>query len=230
MWNRKEIKALGKEKMMGNYFRCLAAGLVYWFFFGSSGSIVFNRSQDLMNEIKNDPDFINLLVFILAVFGVLIVIGILIRLFLYNPLEVGCNRFFLANQDAPAELGELGFSFKNNYKSAALGLFLRDLFMFIGFCLFIIPGIVLAYMFRMVPFILADDPQCGGFEAIKRSMAMMRGHKWRAFIFDLSFIGWGILSLISCGAVSVFYLTPYKMNADAALYNAIKGEAVIVEA
>ena len=50
---------------------------------------------------------------------------------------------------------------------------------------------------------------------------MMTGDKMNAFIFDLSFIGWAILVLISCRLVGLFYVTPYKANADAELYAAL---------
>ncbi len=50
----------------------------------------------------------------------------------------------------------------------------------------------------------------------------MKGHKWNAFVYDLSFIGWFILSAFTCGLLGVFYVFPYKFNSDAALYQAIK--------
>ena len=51
---------------------------------------------------------------------------------------------------------------------------------------------------------------------------MMKGHKWNTFVYDLSFIGWFLLSVITVGIVGLFYVNPYKQNADAALYESIK--------
>ena len=56
----------------------------------------------------------------------------------------------------------------------------------------------------------------------KKSRAMMQGHKWAAFVYELSFIGWAILAGLTLGILGVFYVNPYKQNADAALYESIK--------
>ena len=52
---------------------------------------------------------------------------------------------------------------------------------------------------------------------------MMNGNKMKAFMLDLSFIGWYLLSVITVGLVGFFYYRPYKLSADAALYEAIRG-------
>ena len=108
--------------------------------------------------------------------------------------------------------------------NAVSGIFLRDLFTFLGFILFIIPGLILGYSYRLVPYILADDPQIKGSDALRMSRSMMQGHKLSAFIYDLSFIGWYLLGIITCGIAIAFYVRPYKLNADAALYLAIKSQ------
>ena len=62
---------------------------------------------------------------------------------------------------------------------------------------------------------------------IKRSMEMMKGNKWKAFVFDLSFLGWELLGLLTCGILDFFYVRPYKLNADAALYQAIRDSSSV---
>ena len=60
-------------------------------------------------------------------------------------------------------------------------------------------------------------------EAFAESKRMMDGQKWKAFVLDLSFIGWDILSgLFTMGLLSVFFVAPYKRSAQAALYDALK--------
>ena len=59
-------------------------------------------------------------------------------------------------------------------------------------------------------------------EAFAKSKAMMKGNKWKAFVLDLSFLGWELLSLLTCGILSVFYVTPYVNATNAALYDALK--------
>ncbi len=70
--------------------------------------------------------------------------------------------------------------------------FLTVLFVALWNMLFIIPGIIAAYRYRMAYFIMLDDPDCGALEAIRRSKGMMRGHKARLFVFDLSFVNWAL--------------------------------------
>ena len=53
----------------------------------------------------------------------------------------------------------------------------------------------------------------------------MRGHKWEAFVLELSFLGWDILSLFTCGILNVFWVMPYKHATYAEFYTALKAEA-----
>lgn len=46
----------------------------------------------------------------------------------------------------------------------------------------------------MIPYLLADNPQMTKEQAFAESKRMMQGQKWKAFVLDLSFIGWYILS------------------------------------
>ena len=86
----------------------------------------------------------------------------------------------------------------------------------------IIPGIVKGYEYRMIPYLLADHPEMTKDEAFAASKEMMMGQKWNAFVLDLSFIGWDILSSMTFGILDIFYVMPYKMSTNAALYEAIK--------
>ena len=104
--------------------------------------------------------------------------------------------------------GYIGKAFSLNFR-----LFFRIAF---GFVLFIIPGIVAIYKYNLADFILAENPELSAREAILRSREIMKGHKWKKFCLDLSFIGWDILAgIVPCGLV---FLTPYKQAADAAFY------------
>lgn len=47
---------------------------------------------------------------------------------------------------------------------------------------------------------------------------IMEGEKWNAFVLDLSFFPWVLLTIISCGLVGVFYLEPYYQLTCGALY------------
>lgn len=103
-------------------------------------------------------------------------------------------------------------------------MFIRDLFVGIGFCIFIFPGIYLAYQYRMVAYILAENPNMSSKEVLSASKEMMQGNKWKTFVLDLSFILWNFLSAITFGLVGIFYVEPYRHLTYAALYKAISTE------
>lgn len=227
MWNRSEVKAKGKESFKRNYWKSVLVAFIYTLFFTSTTASVRNNQEQLSStfseQIANDPSFALLVLVVLGIIGAILFVLKLVDLFVFNPLEVGCNRFFLVNQETDAQLPELLHAFKNNYVGTVLGLFIRDILIGLGCICFLIPGFILMYSYRMVPYILAEDPSISATEALKKSRAMMQGQKWACFVYDLSYIGWYILSLCTIGLVGLFYVNPYKQNADAELYRRIRG-------
>ena len=187
-------------------------------------------SDDNGNEIDvNETDIaFGIAVFsivALTVFAIVLVasaIGIAIDVLLINPVEFGCRNFFKRNLDEPAKLSSLTFAFDKNYKNAVKTAFFKDLFIWLWSLLFVIPGIIKAYEYRLVPYIFAENPDMKYSDILAESSKLMKGNKWKTFVLDLSFIGWELLSLCTCGLLSVFYVDPYKLQTDAALYEAIK--------
>ncbi len=155
---------------------------------------------------------------------IVIAIAIPLAIFVFNPLVLGAKSFFYVNIKEDADIKELGKGFDKSYLNRVKILFLVDLFVFLWSLLFVIPGIIKAYEYRMIPYLLAENPDMSREEAFATSKKMMTGNKWNAFVFDLSFIGWFLLSGITCGIVGIFYTNPYYYQADAMLYDAIKYE------
>ena len=162
-----------------------------------------------------------LIVFII-VFVALMAVVILLDVFIFNPLEVGCKKYYLRNLNEPAQVGNIGYAFDNNYKNITKTMFFRDLFTVLWTLLFIIPGIVKSYEYQMIPYLLADNPQMTKEQAFEESKRMMQGQKWKAFVLDLSFIGWNILSALTLGILGIFYVQPYMDATHAALYEALR--------
>ena len=77
-------------------------------------------------------------------------------------------------------------------------------------CLTIVGGFIKIYSYKLVPMIIAENPELSAKEAIKLSEDMMKGYKWRAFLIDLSFIGWDILNILTLQILGVFFLEHYK--------------------
>lgn len=158
----------------------------------------------------------------LVIFVVAFAIAFAISAFLLNPLELGCKRFFLRNLNMKAEVKEVCFSFDHSYMNIVKTLFFRDLYTFLWSLLFIIPGIVKAYEYQMIPFLLAEQPDMPKEQAFAISRQMMKGQKWKAFVLDLSFLGWSILSMFTLGILGLFYVNPYKYSTKAALYETLR--------
>lgn len=158
----------------------------------------------------------------LIVFLVVLAVVIVLDAFLFNPLEVGCDRFFTRNLSDAATVKEVAFAYDHNYKNIVNTMFFRDLYTFLWTLLLIIPGIVKSYEYQMIPFLLAENPQMTRDQAFATSKSMMQGQKWRAFVLDLSFLGWKILSVFTFGILDIFYVAPYMNNTHAALYETLR--------
>lgn len=91
-----------------------------------------------------------------------------------------------------------------------------------GIFFLIIPGIVLALGLSQTFYILADDSERDGFQALKDSWNMMKGHKTTYFMMHLRFFLLGILCLFTLG-IGFFFLAPYVAVANANFYLAING-------
>lgn len=247
MWTREELKTRGKAAFLRNYWICVVAALILTLLVGSGTSNSGNSNNDshqtnsvgisgftISSDNFNVESFaekftpLGPVKFVFTVFSgiVLLVIGlafILIRIFVLAPFEVGGSRFFIENSMEKAGLGNILFGFQNGYYGKTVWtLFLKNLYIFLWSLLLLIPGIVKAYEYRMVPYLLADYPELSTEEAFRISREMMNGEKMNTFILDLSFIGWYILSGITCNLVGIFYLYPYKYATDAELFLVLK--------
>lgn len=157
---------------------------------------------------------------VIAVVAVILLFALLINALVLNPLEVGCRKFFVKNAlEGEAGIGCVGDGFRGGtYGNVVVTMFMRDLKIFLWTLLLVIPGIIKAYEYRMVPYILAEQPELRYSDALEMSRTMMDGQKMDAFILDLSFIGWFFLTAITCGIAGVFWTNPYYYATDAELY------------
>jgi len=149
----------------------------------------------------------------------------LVWFFLVMPLMVGyANAFRLlvtqGDREVPSNMYKMA---TKGYWHKVWGMFLMTLFTSLWMLLFIIPGIVKMFSYAMTPYILEEHPELSANEAIDRSRAMMKGHKFDLFWLYLSFIGWGILSLFTFG-LGGLWLGPYVQGAHAAFYEDVKAD------
>jgi hypothetical protein len=178
-------------------------------------------AEAVLDDIQMDIRPQDIVAVAFTVIVVLIVAAIVLALdvLLLNPVQVGINRFMVKSLDDTARIAEVGYTFDHNYKNGVKVMFFKDLYVVLWSLLFIVPGIYKAYQYRMVPYILGENPDMTYQEVLQRSKDMMDGQKWDAFVLDLSFILWHMLGGITCGLAEIFYVAPYVNLTDAALYS-----------
>jgi uncharacterized membrane protein len=141
------------------------------------------------------------------------IVGGLISFFVSPVFEVGGVRVNnrVAAKDPGASLdGPNGlFSIFNRFWETFASIFVTQLFIFLWSLLLIVPGILKAYSWFLVPYILADNPNMSGEDARDLSAQMMYGHRLELFVLQLSFLGWAILGLLTLGLLDVFYIGPW---------------------
>ena len=75
------------------------------------------------------------------------------------------------------------------------------------------------YDYRMIPYILASDPNMERREVFRIAKEMVKGERLNIFFLDLSFIGWIVLSILTCGILMIFFVRPYIMLTEGALFH-----------
>lgn len=198
---------------VGDYVAGQVGGSTYFF-----GKVIYGIVGSLIGLL------------LVAIVFVIAVLVIAVRLLFVNPLRVGGRKFFLKNAlEKTKGIGIFLDGFRGGYYgNVVVTMFVRDLKVFLWSLLLVIPGIIKAYEYRMVPYVLAEHPELNYREALERSSAMMNGQKLNAFVLDLSFIGWHILSSLTMGIAGVFWVNPYVYATEAELYLELSDEASVV--
>jgi uncharacterized membrane protein len=133
--------------------------------------------------------------------------------------------FLRSVREKRLEVSDL-FSGFRNYGAVLATMLLQLTYTFLWSLLLIVPGIIKAYSYAMTPYLLHDNPDLGAETLICKSMEMMKGHKMKLFLLDLSFIGWGLLCVLTLG-IGVLWLVPYVQSARAAFYENVRTAAKV---
>lgn len=86
----------------------------------------------------------------------------------------------------------------------------------------IIGGFIKHYSYFMVPYILAENPDLKGREALDLSRRMMKGHKWECCKLELSFLPWDLLGLVTFGFLDVLFTNPYETASFGEYYACVR--------
>jgi len=91
----------------------------------------------------------------------------------------------------------------------------------VGFILLIIPGIIASLMFSQVFFIMGEDKEIGAYDALVKSLNMMKGYKWKFFRIFLRLMGLAFLCIFTLGIGFIWFI-PYESVVLSKFYDDIK--------
>lgn len=159
MWNRQRLKRNARVLLKANYLKVVVVGLILSFLIGSG----YNSARGAAKSNDVDIDVTDLfsgnLAFIVAmligiagVIAIALLFNVVLNIFLWNPLEVGCRKVFVDCRYGNAEWRDILYAFKNGYGHIGAVMFMKDLFTFLWTLLFIIPGIIKGYEYMMIPY------------------------------------------------------------------------------
>lgn len=228
MWTREFIKERAKEVLRTNYWKAFLASLIIIIAGGSrnGGNYKIRKEYGKYNGNIFNHNIPILTGKSFMFFVYITIILIMLRIFIGYLVEVGGRKFFIKAAKGESNLDYLGYCFKEGRYVKVLGtMLLTDIYIFLWSLLLIIPGIIKSYAYRMVPYILADNPFIGYNRAIELSVNMTEGEKWNIFVLDLSFIGWYLLGILAL-LVGTLFVVPYEEATDAELYLDLRQSAI----
>lgn len=231
MWSIAELKSRGKQAFRANYWQSVAVSFVMAIFAGGTASAASNRVQSTTSEVTVEGAGVSpeqaafLAAVVLGVIFTVGIVGSIVHALLANPIEVGGRRFFEKNANDPTTQFNTMFEGFQDYGRVLVTMLIRDVFILLWTLLLIIPGAMKAYSYRLVPYLVKDRPELSPMEVLAESEALMRGNRWRAFVMDLSFLGWLLLGVVTLNLGNIFWTNPYMNATDAALYQELTGRA-----
>lgn len=113
--------------------------------------------------------------------------------------------------------------FKEKQGKVLIIAIVKGLCMYIGLAFFFVGALFPFYWFRFAGNIVKDDMTKNPIKALGKSMKLMKGHYIELIKIDLSFIGWWVLFLFTCGVAGI-YILPYTSMVYAEFYDYIKGQ------
>lgn len=233
MWTRAELKQSAKDVLRNNYWMAFAVTLVYSILTGAvsglSSSVNSSSGTSLGSASSTsglDPALVTTLVIVMLIaVAISVLISLGLSFFVFGPLNVGKNRYFMESRVDKSSFGQLFYGFKQNYMNNAVAMFLTNLYIGLWSLLLIVPGIIKSLEWSQVPYILAENPGMSGARARAISSQMTDGQKWEIFVLQLSFLGWELLGALLCG-VGTLFVAPYQEATYAELYACLRDKAL----
>jgi uncharacterized membrane protein len=169
------------------------------------------EASDVFSGFKRYGDALlaGVLMVAIVVFTVLIVGGLLIILPSIYAYSIASHFPSIDNFDE--------FLARNLFKVSIFSLLILG----IAFLL-ILPGIIVSLAISQTYNIMNDNPEMSPIDAMRKSHELMKGHRTDYFLFNLSFIGWALLCILTLG-LGFLILGPYISTSNALYYKYLVG-------
>ena len=216
MWNRQQVKEQAKQIMKRNYWKMFVVTLI--------AGILCAEYVDLIQAVEDFiPDNVlpSMLSSILTILSGGFFVGLLYSIFIGDVIRVGEQYYFIKNHNGNPELSEIFQGFKGNYLNVVKIMFIMQLKITLWLLLLVVPGIIKAYEYSMIPYLLAENPNITTDEAFSLSKQMTTGQKMNLFVLDLSFLGWYFLGFL-CFGIGALFVKPYDVAAFTEVYLILK--------
>ena len=211
----------GKETYVGDvqlgHSRGVFASIVNEF---ESGALLLS-ALTLIDTILGSR---KLAVILLALLGFTIMA--LFWLLVGNVYRAVCCRLFLEGriyEKIPASRFMFLYRVKKHTK-AALSMALYTLLKYL-WLLTIIGYPIKRYSYLLVPYLVAENPDLSAGEAVRLSSRMMKGHKWEAFLLELTLLPWTLLSIATGGLAGILFCNPYREAVLAEYSSRVRSQA-----
>lgn len=231
MWTRSLLKTNAKAALVNHYWRAFVVCIISSILAGGSTAsyeVTYKYSSgDAPQQIYSSQTTfpVSTAFFIFIVMLIVAILILAIAVLISTAIEAGQSRYFMEARIGNAPISSLFSTFKTpGYWNIVKTMFLRGLYTFLWSLLLVIPGIIKSYQYRLVPYIMAENPNISSRRAFELSRQMTDGEKWNIFVLDLSFIGWYVLCGITFG-IGFLFLNPYLQATNAELYSALRAKA-----
>ena len=115
---------------------------------------------------------------------------------IFVMLEWGYQSYCLhVARRQPAGFYDLMDGFLIFFRALALQI-VKGILIYIGVLLFILPGILLAYIYSMSQRIMLDHPKWSPFRCMRESRKLMKGRLKEYFLLRLSLLIWNIIAIL----------------------------------
>ena len=216
MWNRQQVKEQAKQIMKRNYWKMFVVTLIT--------GILCAEYVDLIQAVEDFiPDNVlpSMLSSILTILSGGFFVGLLYSIFIGDVIRVGEQYYFIKNHYGNPALNEIFKGFKENYLNVVKIMLIMELKIMLWLLLLVVPGIIKAYEYSMIPCLLAENPNITTDEAFSLSKQMTTGQKMNLFVLDLSFLGWYFLGFL-CFGIGALFVKPYDVAAFTEVYLILK--------